>query len=287
MGLRGVGENDMISPELRERLKKVLKNPASLIIFPNYRDHDRNMKYNLSALARWTGSTPSKKRIYTDRDRAFVFARHVTFHDIMDCNPDSQRARILNSYALARQNRTIAPFYALSYYMEYGNTSFWTASHLKDSITDKYFMHNVSMYVMMNAQTRRPQSVLNDIKSSCEESWNSKYPQNMKIKYKALKQTLSKNMGILNELNKNVEYRNKKAIYSYPIQLRYLDEDVNHHLNTNIYIAFVVETLNNYDQGLRQNKKVVYSMSNLYWKEIRMTHFEFCYVNIWVFLYFF
>lgn len=269
------------SKKLRERLKKVLSNPHGLIIFPNYRDYDRNIKYDMPALARWTGSTPTKKRIYTKRDRAFILARHCTFHDIKECHPGTQKAKIAATYALARKDRTIAPYFVHSYYLQCGKSSFWSCAHLKDTITNKYFIHSVTMHVMINAETRRPQPVIKDIKNLCKQNWNNDYPKEMKSKYQSLKLKLSKDMTILNKLNKNNIYKTKKPIFSYPIQLRYLDEDQNHHINTNQYVAFAVETLNNYDIDIRKNKKVIYSMSNLYWKEMRMIKFEFCYVNIW------
>eukprot|EP01084_Bolivina_argentea_P214205 363701_1 len=88
------------------------------------------------------------------------------------------------------------------------------------------------MSVMINSATRRPQTVIPSIRAMCDNNWINEYPKKYKNKYAELKADCSNNMNILNEIKNN---KNKKLIYSYPIQMRYRDEDQNKHVNTHSY----------------------------------------------------
>ncbi len=89
----------------------------------------------------------------------------------------------------------------------------------------KWYAHGISMSVMMDIQTRKPIKVLQTVKELIDNHWNNLYPKRLKMKYYNLKIALANDMKILNALKQN---RNKNILYSYPIQLRYGDEDVNH-----------------------------------------------------------
>ena len=150
--------------ELRKRIEPILRDPHSLIHFPNYRDYDRELKYSLSRIGEWLLRTPTRVRLFTKYDRSFIFCKHTTFDNINDLDPRSQRQRIATSYRLSRIARRFPAFYSLAYHTEYGKTSFWTVSHLKDIISNKLFAHGISMSVMIDSRTRRPQPVIPGIK---------------------------------------------------------------------------------------------------------------------------
>ena len=267
--------------ELRKRIEPIIRNPHSMIHFPHYRDYDRETKYTLEAIGQWLLRTPTPYRIYTRNDRSFIFAKHMTFDNMDDIPPRSQQKRIAKTYKLSRISRRFPPFYSLAYHTEYGNTSYWCVSHLKDIITNKLFAHGISMSVMIDSRTRRPQKVVPAIRAICDNNWINEYPKEFKENvYPGLKRDCMDHITILNDLKKK-ESSDKKLIYSYPVQMRYRDEDQNKHLNTHTYCRYTYEGLMNYDKKLLNNEAVIYWMTNLFWDEIRMQNYSHCYVNIW------
>eukprot|EP01083_Nonionella_stella_P044659 120212_1 len=265
--------------ELHKRIELVIRNPHSLIHFPSYQDLDRDLKYLLSAIGHWLNRTPTPTRIFTAKDRSFVFCKHITFDNITDIDPLSQKKRIAATYALSRKSRRFPPFYTLAYHTEYGKTSYWTVSHLKDIITDTFFAHGIGMHVMIDAHTRRPQPVIPGIKAICDNNWINEYPKEFKYgKYQELKSTCSSHIKILNEVRAN---ESKELVHSYPVQLRYHDEDSNKHLNNHAYARYVYDGLMMFDKEVRANKAVLFWMTNFYWKEFGIRDYTHCYVNIW------
>eukprot|EP01084_Bolivina_argentea_P118488 210220_1 len=265
--------------ELRKKIEPIIRNPHSVIHFPNYRDYDRDIKYSLSSISHWLTRIPTAKRVFTKTDRAFMFCKHTTFDNINDINPLSQQLRIATSYRLSRIASRFPPFYSLAYYTEYGKSSYWSVSHLADIITNKMFAHGIWMMVMINSKTRKSQTVIPAIKAMCDNNWINEYPKQFKNgKYPQLKRNCSNHINTLNKIRKN---KNKKLIYSYPIQMRYRDEDQNKHVNTHSYSRYTYECLMMYDKQVKGNKAVIFWMTNLFWKEIRIQNFNHCYVNIW------
>ena len=96
--------------------------------------------------------------------------------------------------------------------------------------------------------------------------------------YPKLKQQCSDHIATLNALREDTT---KELLYSYPVQMRYRDEDQNKHLNTHTYSRYCYEGLMMFDGRIRNNEAAIYWMTNLFWKEIRMQHYSHCFVNLW------
>ena len=177
-----IGTSDTVIDihELRKRIEPIIRNPHSLIHFPTYHHYTRDLTYNISAVGQWLLSVPTPTRVYTEKDRSFIFCKHTTFDNLSDIHPLSQQKRIATSYALARKSRRFPHFYSLAYHTEYGKTSFWAASHLTDIVTNKLFAHGISMSVMIDGTTRIPQNVIPGIKALCDNNWINEYPKRFK-----------------------------------------------------------------------------------------------------------
>ncbi len=65
------------------------------------------------------------------------------------------------------------------------------------------------------------------------------------------------------------------------MQLRFIDEDMNHHLKYCSYFKMIEECLMNYDIHIANNKYLNYSMSVIYWKETAVNKYNYCFVNIY------
>merc|ERR1712013_279749 len=108
--------------------------------------------------------------------------------------------------------------------------SFLTASHLRDTLSDEWLAHGVSMSVMVDARTRKPCNVIPAVRKLCDEHWKTLYPNELKRKYKELKGTLRTEMHLLNALKSDVR---KQRVSGCTMRLRFADEDLNRHLNVN------------------------------------------------------
>ena len=59
-----------------------------------------------------------------------------------------------------------------------------------------------------------------------------------------------------------------------------MDEDGNRHLNFRSYVVQIEETLMHYKQELASNQWLSYSLSIVYWKELRVSRYAHCFVNV-------
>ena len=53
IGTIGDSDTEIDIHELRKRIEPILRDPHSLIHFPNYRDYGRELKYSLSSIGQW------------------------------------------------------------------------------------------------------------------------------------------------------------------------------------------------------------------------------------------
>eukprot|EP01084_Bolivina_argentea_P046323 85305_1 len=278
--------NQITDPStLQKRIKSILSIPGVKIWYTNFADYNPNGTHKFSSIAKYTAGIPLRNDLGLQgfdpqKDFYFAFARHVTFDNMYDCHPNKQKLQKQNNmYTLSNKYTTCPHYYTLPYFTEYGKkSSFWNIGHVKHVITNKYLAHAVAMSVMMDMKKRKPKPVGTKMKTLIDYYYNNIYPKTLKPKYRNLKNILLNDMNLLNNLKK---LNNKQLLYSHPLQLRYDDEDNNNHLNLFSYPKYVNEGLVMFDKDLITNKAIIYCMSNIYWKEIRMKFWNHCYVNIW------
>ena len=234
-------------------------------VVPTFRDRDRNGSLTLHGLGRWSNlSTKILMKSILSRDWGFLLAAHTTF--------DSLRARFEQStWSLPGNKR----FQKSGYYTEYNRSSFYSAKHIyKSANIDSFIGHEILLSVAINRETRKPKALSQGFKALIDSMW-SYYPQ--KQKYVALKNVL---LDHLNELKQIRMSDMNKLLYSYKMQLRYCDEDRNHHLNSRTYYKMIEEMLMNYDVNIANGKHLNYSISLVYWHETPVSKYSHCFVSI-------
>ena len=91
IGTIGDSDTEIDIHELRKRIEPILRDPHSLIHFPNYRDYDRELKCSLSPIGQWLLRTPTTRvRLYTKHDRSFIFCKHTTWDNVADHHRNPQ-----------------------------------------------------------------------------------------------------------------------------------------------------------------------------------------------------
>eukprot|EP01084_Bolivina_argentea_P067106 122297_1 len=168
----------------------------------------------------------------------------------------------------------------ITYPTQYGNKSFYFASHVADIIKKQCIADAVIMNVSFDAITRKTRKVDNETKAMIDNVWKYDYPQNMKQRYQSLKDILLKNSRYLKQ--NVVNNANKQLLLSYEMNLRYCDQDHFGHLNQATYFHYVEECLFDYFYNTKMNKNIVFeSMTAVFWNEIAIKKNKSCFVNIW------
>ena len=105
----------------------------------------------------------------------------------------------------------------------------------------------------------------------------------MKPKYIELKGIVNKHLNELNEIKNIKTLIPSKLIFSYKLQLRYMDEDTNYHLNYRSYFHHIEEVLISYHYNMQMEPKqyLNYSLTVVYWKEVSVNKYSHCFVNIY------
>eukprot|EP00483_Globobulimina_turgida_P011993 UN12015 len=186
-------------------------------VVPIFSDKNRNGVLSIYALGRWC-NLPKKLilKAIPNGNLGFIFATHTTFDDVSSCLYQSS----WNSFVDISLSTT-------GYYTEYNTSSYFRAKHVKKQGRKSFIGHEISLAVAINRKTRKKKALTKDFKQWIDSNWN-RYPNPLKSQYLTSKNKLSKH---LNEL-KQIKMNKIKPLFSYKMQLRYIDEDRNYHLNS-------------------------------------------------------
>eukprot|EP01084_Bolivina_argentea_P141270 248251_1 len=268
------------------RLQKKLNNIASSDIVsplsPYWSDNNRNGVLSMYGLSRWTHFSPKVLiDMIMDGNLGFAIAKHVTFHNVDECLNASKPYSSMKRRLIDRKLIGMPSLQISSYLLDANHTSHWHANHTQNvslNNKDDYVGHAVGLYVNMNRATRKPKALSDVFKNKCKQTWNDKYPQDLKPVYIKLKNITSNHLQTLKKIKMDRNYND--ILFSYNLQLRYMDEDRNHHLNFRSYFSHIEECLMHYDNKFANNKYVNYSMTIAYWKETAVRKYKQCFVNI-------
>eukprot|EP01084_Bolivina_argentea_P144458 253438_1 len=265
----------------KDEIQTVQKNKYANFLIPRRTDFSGIDGSTLcpSSAAKWTQSfTVSRLWRNNPSKGTLIAAKHVSLRE--------PATNVNNRYKWMRLFSTMRYFGLrglsnIAYPVElYGKKSFFIVAHIRDLANKQFIADAIVMNVAFDYIKRKSRSV--DIKTQelINNTWNNDYPQNMKHKYKNLKNTFVNNMEYLKQ---NIFKNNKnKLLFSYKIALRYMDQDPVQHLNQSTYFHYVEEGLFNYFFQHKKNKYVVFqSMTALYKKEISLRKHDHCFVNLW------
>lgn len=270
----------------KAKLDEVTADPNSMPYTQIWRDMNRNGMLSIFGLARWA-NVNLKALLNVIGDWGFVYARHVTFDSMDECLYYSNATYLRNKLFYVLGNRSIGlhQFLAQTYFTESSqSSSYWIANHIKrilldDNKQDEYIGHSIGIQVKVDRAKRVRTNVSDKFKKQCQNTWDNIYPKELKPKYIEMKQTVSKHLDEL-KLIKNEKVL-PSLIFSYKLQLRYMDEDRNHHLNFRSYFNYVEEALMNYNKDMAVNRYLNYSVTVVYWKEVNVKKYSYCFVNIY------
>eukprot|EP01084_Bolivina_argentea_P234972 395531_1 len=245
--------------------KKLTVMPKHLSI----RDRDRNLNLPLSFAARLGSNYRALSNSFINY-HCFLKAQYLTFDNEFECNSSNQKRFI----SLKNWDKNLLNIH--NYYMEYGNTSCYQMTHVQS--LNNLIINNISISIAMDNATRKKTQIPINIKQLCDENINKKYPKEWLNKYYKCKKQLVFDINNLDEIKKDkLIYSN--ALSNVKLQLRFNDEDGNHHLNSGAYIRLIEEACNQWDIHIRKGKKMIYSMTVCYWKEINVEIFSDCLVS--------
>eukprot|EP01084_Bolivina_argentea_P000342 649_1 len=237
-------------------------------IQPIYSDKNRNGVLSLYGLGRWSNLTAKLiLKAFSGNNFGFVYAAHTTFDTISQCLYQSKWSSLINMSLITS-----------AYYTEYGTSSYYAVKHVKKQGKTGFIGHEISLSVAINRMIRKKKPINDEFKQFIDANWNL-YPKELKPQYYKSKNILLTHLNELKHIGMN-KIENNKLLYSHKMQLRYFDEDRNHHLNSRKYYVLIEEALMNYDNKMAMNKYLNYSISIVYWKETPVKKYKNCYVNI-------
>eukprot|EP01084_Bolivina_argentea_P139057 244676_1 len=263
---------------LDQKLKDLMSNDRVFIYRPLWRNFNRNNWYLPSTISQFTESC---RFPFRTGSRSIVLAKHVTFSNINDCLSSKNgkyNTEWIKKHYISKNIIQYPNMYSLSYLAECTKKSYYVSNHIKNFYNDKCLFDSLVFRVCFDYKTRKTINVSNKLKEMCNESLNE-YPKDLKSKYYSLKQRFSNHLSYLTKHIKTID--NVSPIYSHKIQLRYNDEDSLKHVNHSSYFVWTEECLMYFDKDLTKSKKIFYSMSCIFWKQMTIKKWKTCYVNIW------
>eukprot|EP01084_Bolivina_argentea_P005698 10758_1 len=233
----------------------------------------------LSSIAKWTQTGTVWNELSSPKRSAIILAKHISLRN--DIIIDQFKGLTNHQISYRKYQQQSGGFLGLcnvSYPVEYGNKSYFASFHMRDMMHQQWLGDSLVMIVAFNHKTKKTYPVDDELKNIINNSWNNEYPNDFKSRYKPLKQTFSSNMKYLTKNILKTDDKNKILLYSYKMQIRYQDQDPLQHLNQATYFHFVEECIYKY-----YNKTTVLfdSMTAIYWREISIKKYNYCFVNIW------
>eukprot|EP01084_Bolivina_argentea_P025211 46887_1 len=236
------------------------------------RDFDRNKQLPPHTIAELSMNYRMYSGIYGGDYRSFLMAQHISYRNhpnthSMRSNPDKQ-----------------IKISSFNYFMEYGTTSFWQISHFRNSAdtATNIFADNIILVVGIDLKTRRPTQVNDACVSICNASQQT-YPKRHDMDYyQKLKSKLSGHIRTLGvSFKEGNTWNGNTYLFKTTCQLRWSDEDSNHHINSAMYMKIIEDCFSSWNEDIRNNKNRITSLTIVYWKEIRHRNCDKVHPTIW------
>ena len=267
----------------QEKLELIASDPFSEPRSVEWRDFDRNGMLSIYGLARWTNvNLKSILRGASNNNWGFVGTRHVTFNSIDQCLSFGNNSFNPLMRGIGNNKLFGLPYLSVaSYFTETGKATSWVANHCRTINNDEYIAHSIGIGVGIDRAQRKVKPVSAKFKAECDNIWNNLYPVQLKPKYKELKGIVNTHLAELNGV-RHVKTFPSDLVFSYKLQLRFMDEDRNYHLNYRSYFNHFEEALNHYFYKIGKNNRFLnYSLTVVYWKEVNVTKYSHCFINIY------
>eukprot|EP01084_Bolivina_argentea_P305973 528646_1 len=240
--------------------------PMQMSLRLRARDCNRNGQLPLSTLTKYSMTYRRHSGIFNANFVPFLKAQHISHKT----NPIQFAKRI--------RNTTISTF---NCYMDYGNSSFWQIAHFHDTSNNFQFADNIALIVGASPKTRKPITVTNACKLLCNKSKKIYEKMYNMLHFNQLKSKLSTDIGSLNTQFKSNSNLKNEYLFKTAYQLRWSDEDENHHLNSSVSITMIEDCFSSWNVQLRNNKNSIRSITIIYWKEISVEKYKIVYPTIW------